>query len=106
MSVELGNENWFQFCPAGQALLYLSSQYWMNTLPVVPSFANTNCSQRWHDGFGEAGQPPLMKFVFSWSVYALATAAPVLLIFPLSLVTPVTLSNEPIAVEMWRPAGT
>ena len=47
-----------------------------------------------------------MKFVFSWSVYALATAAPVLLILPLSLVTPVTLSNEPIAVEMWLPLGT
>ena len=106
MSVDPVNENWFQFCPAGQAALYLISQYWMNARPVDPLFSNTNCCQPWHDGFGEPVQPVLMKFVFSWSVYALATAAPVLPIGPLSLVTPVTLSNEPIAVEMWLPLGT
>jgi hypothetical protein len=38
-------------------------------------------------------------------VYALATGDPELPIGLLSLVTPVTLSNEPIAVEMW-PLGT
>jgi hypothetical protein len=65
MSVELGNENWVQFCPAGQAVLYLSSQYWMNARPVDPLFSNMNCSQRWHYAFGEPVQPLPMKFVFS-----------------------------------------
>ena len=77
----------------------------MKARPVVPVFSNTNCSQPRHPGFGEPAQAVLVKvFVFTWSVYAFATAGPVLPIGLLSLVTFVTVSKEPIAVDM-NPVG-
>src|SRR5436190_15314337 len=65
-----------------------------------------NCSQPWQPAFGEAAQAGLeKKFEFSCSVYAFATCPPEPPICPAREVTPETLSNEPMAVEMW-PLGT
>src|SRR5690349_956479 len=79
----------------------------MYARPAEPSFSKTNCCQPKHAGLGEPAQAVLLKkLVLSWSVYALATAGPVLPIGPLSLVTPVVpMSKEPIAVDM-NPVGT
>src|SRR4051794_25244240 len=106
MSVLPVKENWFQPWPAGQGLLYFVSQYWMKILPVEPVFSNTNCCQpRQMAGFPAPLQTVLAKkSVLSWSVYAFATEGPELPIGPDSLVTPVTLSNEPKAVLM-NPEG-
>src|ERR1700722_5269774 len=44
----------------------------------------------------------MKKFELSWSVYTLGTfVAPVYGLVPVSLVTPVTLSKEPTASDMW-----
>src|SRR5690349_7293351 len=81
------------------------SQYWMNDRPVVPSLAKMNCSQPRQFGSGEGRQAVLTKkSVFSCSEYAFATGAPTPLGGLLTLVTPDTLSNEPIELKM-NPLG-
>src|SRR3954470_24042976 len=87
--------------PSGQVVLNWISQYWMNTTPAVPSLKNTDCSQPRQFGFGEPLHAELVNmFGFSCTSYASLTGLPMLTIFELSLVTLVTLWNEPIACEM------
>jgi hypothetical protein len=75
------------------------SQYWMNDTPDVPLLEKMNCSQPRQFGSGEPAQAVLTKkSVFSCSEYAFATGAPTPPGGLLTLVTPDTLSNEPIAL--------
>src|SRR5918997_5578707 len=93
------NEKVFQ--PAGHGSLYCSSQYWMNTNPLVPSLANTNCSQPRQPGLGEAAHAGLeKKLVLICSVYASATGGPTLPMGDSTLVTLMRFSNEPLVSEM------
>src|SRR3954451_11154813 len=81
------------------------SQYWMNDCPEVPSLAKMNCSQPRQAGLGERAQAVLTKkSVFNCSENAFAAGAPTPLGGLLSLVTPDTLSNEPIELKM-NPLG-
>src|SRR4051794_13482621 len=63
----------------------------------------TNCSQPWQ--FAGIAAPlhigvPEKKFVFSCSEYVSGTCPPVPFTCPVSIVTPVTLSKDPTAVDM------
>src|SRR5437868_1562545 len=83
---------------------------------ATPELENANCCHPshvlnglpwrhcWHaDGSAARSQlqaEVVKKFVFSWSENVLATAGGFPPTLPLSLVTPVTLSKDPVAVDM------
>src|SRR6266849_2777082 len=88
------------FQPAGHVVLYLISQYWMN---AKPELEYTNCCQPWHaDGIAAPLQVEVVKkFELSWREKVSGCGGGNPSTFPLSLVTPVTLSKDPMASEMW-----
>src|SRR3954469_15078369 len=76
-------------------------QYWMNDRPEVPSLAKMNCSQPLQFGSVEPAQAVLVKkSVLSCNEYASGAGAPTPLGGLLTLVTPDTLSKEPVALKM------
>jgi hypothetical protein len=82
------------FQPVGHFVLYLSSQYCMKALPELEY---TNCCQpRQVDGLPAPLQAEVMKKLeLSWSENSLTPFGSV------TLVTPVTLSKDPMASDMW-----
>src|SRR5258708_5165252 len=76
------------------------------TCPVLGStnpLEYTNCCQPWHcDGFAVPLQAEVVKkFALSCSEKVSGCGGGLPTTFPLSLVTPVTLSKDPMASEMW-----
>src|SRR5258706_13415744 len=93
------SQQWFPpekldvFQPGGHVVSKPSSQYWMNAMPGLES---TNCCQPLEFEFGEPLQAEVTKKLeLSWSEKLLAGPESV------TLVTPVTLSKDPTASDIW-----
>jgi hypothetical protein len=70
---------------------------------ATPEFEYTNCCQPWQaDGLAAPLQVEVVKkFELSWREKVSGCGCPIPSTSPLSLVTPVTLSKDPMASEMW-----
>ena len=68
----------------------------------LPALSNTNCCQPKHsDGYiAPLHVEVAKKFELSWSEKMLACVVPVYGLIPVSLVTPVTLSKDPTAIDI------